>query len=149
MSDKRSTCDTNILFYSLDASNAAKQAQASLLLQLMMNGNGCLLLQTLGELCNSIARKRPHLLSPVQRYLANAMNVYPIIPAGPLDISQALAAHNSHMLPFWDAMIWATAKRAGCNMLFSEDFQDGRALDGVTFSNPFAMTPQQLAALFA
>ena len=34
-------------------------------------------------------------------------------------------------------MLWATAKRAGCRMLFSEDLQDGRRLGDVLFVNPF------------
>ena len=43
-----------------------------------------------------------------------------------------------HSLSFWDAMLWATAKRAGCQVLISEDGQDGRLLGGVTWVNPFA-----------
>lgn len=35
-------------------------------------------------------------------------------------------------------MIWATAKRAGCRLLLTEDGQDGFALGGVTLVNPFA-----------
>jgi predicted nucleic acid-binding protein len=49
-----------------------------------------------------------------------------------------------HSLSFWDAMIWATARRAGCRLLISEDGQDGRMLDGVTIVNPFAPLPSPL-----
>ena len=52
-----------------------------------------------------------------------------------------------HGLSFWDAMLWATAKRAGCRMLFSEDLQDGRRLDGVLFVNPFAPANRKLVDL--
>ena len=34
-------------------------------------------------------------------------------------------------------MLWATARDAGCGLVISEDFQDGRTLGGVTFVNPF------------
>jgi hypothetical protein len=34
-------------------------------------------------------------------------------------------------------MMWATAKRAGCRLLLSEDGDDGRMLGGVTLVNPF------------
>jgi len=42
-----------------------------------------------------------------------------------------------HSLSFWDAMLWATAKRAGCGLLVTEDGRDGLALGGVTWANPF------------
>jgi predicted nucleic acid-binding protein len=49
----------------------------------------------------------------------------------------ALEAVRAHRLPFWDAMLWASARRAGVRHMLSEDFQDGFALQGVTFINPF------------
>ena len=52
-----------------------------------------------------------------------------------------------HGLSFWDAMLWATASRAGCRMLFSEDLEDGRGLDGVLFVNPFAPVNRKLVDL--
>lgn len=41
---------------------------------------------------------------------------------------------------FEDAVLWATARRVGCTTLLTEDLQDGRTLDGVTFRNPFQMS---------
>ena len=49
----------------------------------------------------------------------------------------ALRAVLRHDLPFWDAMLWATVQQAGCRVLLTEDFQDGRKLGSVTFINPF------------
>jgi predicted nucleic acid-binding protein len=48
-----------------------------------------------------------------------------------------------HGFSFWDAMIWATAKRAGCRLLISADGQEGRTLGGVTIVNPLlpALSP--------
>jgi predicted nucleic acid-binding protein len=34
-------------------------------------------------------------------------------------------------------MMWAVARQVRCDFLISEDFQDGRQLEGVTFVNPF------------
>ena len=42
-----------------------------------------------------------------------------------------------HRLSFWDAMLWATAKAAGCRLILSEDGADGRDLEGVVQVNPF------------
>ncbi len=53
-------------------------------------------------------------------------------------------AVTSHGLAFWDAMIWATAKYAGCRLLIGEDGHDGRTLGGVTTVNPFIAEPSPL-----
>jgi predicted nucleic acid-binding protein len=52
-----------------------------------------------------------------------------------IDAMDAVAGHG---WSFWDAMMWATARRAGCRLLLSEDGDDGRTLGGVTLVNPFA-----------
>ncbi len=44
-------------------------------------------------------------------------------------------------------MLWATARRAGCRLLLSEDFQDGRDLGGVLFLNPFDPANRRLLDL--
>ena len=49
----------------------------------------------------------------------------------------ALEVVRAHRLAFWDAMLWASAQRAGVKHLFTEDFQDGFVLQGVTFVNAF------------
>lgn len=53
------------------------------------------------------------------------------------DLDDALSVVGRHRLQFWDAMLWATARRVGVRYLLSEDFQNGRELDGVTFVDPF------------
>jgi hypothetical protein len=49
-----------------------------------------------------------------------------------------MRAVKDHRLSLWDAMLWAAAKRAGCRLLFSEDLQDGRHVEGVLFIDPSA-----------
>lgn len=45
-----------------------------------------------------------------------------------------------HQLAFYDAQIWAAARLNQIPAVFSEDFQDGRTLEGVQFVNPFSET---------
>jgi predicted nucleic acid-binding protein len=47
-------------------------------------------------------------------------------------------AVEEHRLSFRDAMLWATARQAGCAAIVSGDMQDGRRLSGVEIINPFA-----------
>ena len=52
------------------------------------------------------------------------------------DRARALAAR--YGVPFYDALIAASALDAGCTTLWSEDFQDGQLLeDSVRIRNPF------------
>jgi predicted nucleic acid-binding protein len=38
----------------------------------------------------------------------------------------------------YDAMILASAIKAGCKTLYSEDLQNGQTIEGLTIRNPFA-----------
>jgi predicted nucleic acid-binding protein len=60
------------------------------------------------------------------------------VAATPASLATAMAAVSDHRISFWDAMLWAVAREAGCCYVLSEDFQNGRTLGGVTFVNPFA-----------
>ena len=59
--------------------------------------------------------------------------VAPEIP----DILAAIDLHRLHGVSFWDAMVLRAAKQAGCGVLFSEDMQAAREIDGVRILNPF------------
>jgi predicted nucleic acid-binding protein len=40
-------------------------------------------------------------------------------------------------LAWWDALLLATAERHGCNIVLSENMQDGARFGGITILNPF------------
>ncbi len=54
------------------------------------------------------------------------------------DLSSAMRGVREHGLSFWDALLWATVRRVGVDLLISEDFQDRRTIEGVRILNPFA-----------
>jgi len=53
------------------------------------------------------------------------------------DILDAIDLHRLHGFSFWDALILRSAKQAGCSVLFSEDLQPQREIDGIRIVNPF------------
>ena len=146
MSADRYTFDTNILFYFLDAQSPQKHEQARRLIGLA-DADRCIVpVQTLGELCNTVAKKRRDLLPQAQEFVTDLRDLFRTASASTDDVLEAIAAHQQHGLQFWDALLWATARRAGCALLLSEDLQDGRTLGGVTFRNPFTMAPAELTS---
>jgi len=103
-----------------------------------------LLLQTLAEFSNVAMRKARIPVKDIRRTIDAWRAVLPVQAADEGDLLAALEAVRAHRLAFWDAMLWASARRAGVRHLLTEDFQDGFALQGVTFINPFKRTNDQL-----
>ena len=130
--------DTNVLIYAtaVDADERASRAR-DLLARAMQAGNGVLLLQSLTEFSNVAIRKAGIAVKTVQRILQAWCAVIPIQAADESDLFTALEAVRAHRLAFWDAMLWASAQRAGVRHMLTEDFQNGFVLQDVTFINPF------------
>ncbi len=132
----RLTLDTNLLVYATDASSD-KHAAASRLLERAAEADSIQTLQSLGE-CFHVLRRKRHLgLGLARTTVDNLRRLFPIVEHRLDDLDAAIAVVGAHQIAFWDAMLWATSKRAGCRFILSEDFQDGRTLDGVTFVDPF------------
>lgn len=139
--------DTNVLVYSLDRRSPQKHHQARRLIGLADQDRCIVPIQTLGELCNTAAKKRRDLLPHAQELVEDMRELFRTVSASSDDVLDALAAHQQHGLQFWDALLWATARRAGCQLLLSEDLQDGRTLGGVLIRNPFNLSQDEIAAL--
>jgi predicted nucleic acid-binding protein len=143
----RYSFDTNILFYASDSAAGEKYRTALSLTDAAISHDCVLTLQSLGELLAAIIKRRAASAERAQRIVRSYRASFPIVPANEADLDDALLAHRQHNIPFWDAMLWATARRAGCTLVFTEDFQDGRILGGVTLRNPFLLSATELDAL--
>jgi predicted nucleic acid-binding protein len=130
--------DTNVLVYATAARADARVSRAhDLLARAMRATTSILLLQSLAEFSNVAIRKARIPANAVKTTIEAWRAVLPVQSADDSDLVLALEAVRAHRLPFWDAMLWASARRAGVRHMLSEDFQDGFALQGVTFINPF------------
>jgi len=130
--------DTNVLVYASGAGPADKRRRAEeVMARSMLDGTGVLLLQALAEFSNVALRKYRLRNDDVEAMLSAWQATMPVHAAVQDDLASALTAVKGHHIQFWDAMLWAAARRIGVRHILSEDFQDGRVLDGVTFLNPF------------
>jgi predicted nucleic acid-binding protein len=142
----RFTFDTNILVYAIDT-QAGDRHKIALDLVRRAGGRDCVItLQALAELFRALTGK--HRIAPEKAaaIIQSWRDAMPVFAADEVCLTDAIDAVTAHSWSFWDAMIWATAKRAGCRLLLSEDGQDGRTLGGVTIVNPFATGPSPLLA---
>ena len=108
-------------------------------------GGDCILtLQSLGEFFHVATRKGKvspsDAASVVQSFAPPSRSRPPMRASWTMRFRQC----SSTACRFWDAMLWATVQQAGCQLLLSEDFQDGRKLGQVTFVNPFEPANQAL-----
>jgi len=133
----RSFFDTNVLVYTDDRTAPAKQKRAlELLAEHRRDGSGVLSLQVLQEYFVAATRKLG-VDAAVARRKVELLSELDVATPDLGDILAAIDLHRLHGLSFWDALILRAAGQAGCAVLYSEDFQHGRTLEGVRVVNPF------------
>lgn len=133
----RSFFDTNILVYSDDKRAGAKQSRAiDLVAEHRRDGTGVVSLQVLQEYFVTVTRKL-NVDSSLARRKVEILSEFDLIAPGVADVLAAIDLHRLHGFSFWDALVVCAAKQAGCRVLLSEDFQDGREIDGLRVLNPF------------
>jgi predicted nucleic acid-binding protein len=139
------TFDTNILVYATASISAAKAQRArDLIARAMRAERTILILQSLAEFAHMAIRKAGIPVDSVRMTIDAWRAVLPVQAANEEDLDAALVAVREHHLPFWDAMLWASAQRAGVQYLFTEDLQDGFVLQNVHVINPFKLANEQL-----
>jgi predicted nucleic acid-binding protein len=133
----RSLVDTNILIYANDRHETVKRTRAiELIDQLSATGELVMSAQCLNEF-SSVALRRGVPISEVRTKVEMLRDLGQVLPLTDVVTLAALEVVERHRLAFWDALIWAAAKKADLTVVISEDFQHGRVLDGVTFVDPF------------
>lgn len=137
MSGERFTLDTNVLVYAIDLDAGERHTKAVEIVDQAAELDTILSLQALSEFFFAVTRKGKMPMEEAAAQVHDWQLVFPVVVARPDTLSRAISAAREHNLGFWDALLWATVKTAGVTVLLSEDFQDGRELDGVRFRNPF------------
>jgi len=125
--------DTNVLVYAL-AQNDPRSVVAG---ELLLSG-GVISVQVLNEFASVARRKLALSWRDVIAALADIRNLCGA--AIPIDVAlhdDAMALAQAHNLSIYDALIVAAARAAGCEVLYSEDMQHGRAFDRLRIENPF------------
>lgn len=125
--------DTNILLYA-SGGEGEKQDRAKACLA----GGGVASVQVLNEFVSVSRRKMKRPWSEIETELD-------LIRALDMEVvAVTLAAHEAgvamawnHHLNIYDAVIIASAQQAGCDVLWTEDMDDGRRMDRLTIRNPF------------
>ncbi len=137
--------DTNVIVYAEGVNDPERQAAALVLLSGIPRDQIVISVQVVGELFNVLTKRGVAREQARQRALFWKESLAIRETSLPLmDVAMRFATE--HRVRIWDALILAAAAEARCDLLLSEDFQDGFAWRGVTVVNPFAEKPHKLLA---
>jgi len=131
--------DANVLVYAFDSSAGGKQTAAQQLLERLWNhGTGCVSVQVLQEFFVTITRKVPTPLSVDEaKARIREFAAWTVFAPKADDIVAAIDLHADAKIGFWDAMVVLAAAESDCEVLWTEDLNDGQLLRGVRIRNPF------------
>lgn len=149
MTSERFSLDTNVLVYAADGRAGARHRRALQILILAARRDCVLTLQAMGELYHATTRKKIASTPTVAAQIRDLVRIFPTAAADIDAFMTALKDAQQGRCSFWDGLLIATAARAGCAFLLSEDMRDGGRFDGVTILNPFLGDdlPEPVAAL--
>ncbi|TDI26214.1 MAG: PIN domain-containing protein [Acidobacteria bacterium] len=135
----REFVDSNVLVYAFDPSAETKHAAAQRLLEgLWERETGCLSVQILQEFFVAVTRKVPRPLSiDAAADRIRELAVWKVFAPTADDVLVAIALQKKARLSFWDAMVIHAAAESSCDVLWTEDLNDGQVLRGVHIRNPF------------
>lgn len=131
--------DSNVFVYADDRSAGAKRDRARELIREVMGARtGVLSLQVLQEYF-AVTTKKLGVSAAAARRRIEVLSRLDVVILGVEDVLAAIDLHRLHGFAIWDALVIRAALNAGCRILYSEDLQEGRRIDGLEVVNPFRM----------
>jgi predicted nucleic acid-binding protein len=143
--------DTNVLVYARDAREPAKQARAAAWLDLLWHDeSGHISVQVLTEYYVTLTRRLEPRVAPTEAW----DEVTELLAWRPQAIDEAVLrrardVEHRYRLSWWDSMIVAAAQAQSCELLLSEDLQDGAIYGGVTVRSPFTLSAEEPGAAYS
>lgn len=134
MSGTNAFIDSNVLVYLMSADpTKADQAEA------VVRAGAVISVQVLNEVANVARHKLAMSWLDINEFLDLVRSLCSPVPLTIETHDRGRAVSERYGLSVYDAMIVASALLAGCELLYSEDMQDGMVIDGqLRICNPFA-----------
>ena len=132
--------DTNVLIYSFDGSHPAKAQRAEeLVIEALTTNRGVISYQVVQEFFNFALRRaaRPMNTPDAEQFLDEVLRPLLSVHSSPALYVEALRLHGRFRLPWYDSLIVAAAMQTNCDILYSEDLQDGQRFGKMQVKNPF------------
>ena len=133
MPEDKTFIDTNILLYLLsEDANKADRAEK------ILRSGGIISVQVLNEIANVTRRKLAMSWMEINEFLLLIRSLCLVKPLNAETHDKGIRIAERYKLSVYDAMIAAAGLLGGCNILYSEDMQDGLLIENhLRVCNPF------------
>jgi len=139
MSDKV-FIDTNIWLYALIESDNELEKHQKAKQYIGNTENIIISTQVVNEVCVNLLRKGKKDMPYIAQFIAEFTTAYQTLAQIKEDLITAANIRSDYHVSYWDSLMIASALRADCNILFSEDMQDGLFVyKRLQIQNPLAM----------
>lgn len=134
MSEVSAFFDTNVLLYLLSSEEEkADRAEA------LIAGGGVISVQVLNEFASVALRKLGLEWLEIRELLETAQQLFRVEPLTVATHARGLDVAEGYGYSVYDSLIVAAALLAGCEVLWTEDLQDGQKIEEqLVVKNPFA-----------
>ena len=143
--------DANVLLYSRDPRDRAKQERANAWLDLLWReGNGRTSVQVLSEFFYNATRKLNPAVPASDAW--SRVQIYFAWNPQPVDVAllgRAKEIVERWRLSWWDGLVVAAAEFQDCSVLLTEDLQEGAVFGTITVRSPFALEARAPAPQYA
>ena len=136
----RSFLDTNVFVYAFLSRADPRSAQANALVaRAVTDTKSVVSYQVIQEFINVVSKKpspgwdRSDLRQYIHDVLSPMLKVHSSIAL----FERAMEMHFSSRISWYDSLIVAAAVEAECDVLYTEDLQDGQRIGGLLIQNPF------------
>jgi predicted nucleic acid-binding protein len=133
----RAALDTNVLAYAEGVGDRAKKMAALELLERLPVSSVVIPVQVLGELFRVLVGKQKLKPAMARKAILHWRNAFSNLSDTSAEVLLAAIDLAQDQVSIWDAVIVCAAAEAGCQLLLSEDLQDGFVYKGVMVVNPF------------
>ena len=129
--------DTNVFLYAFLNQDVAKKSTAAMLIaQSIKDSVGYVSMQIVKEFCNVMVKKSGKTATEIGKAVA-IFGKLQIVEGSLKLIQRALEIREAFGLQFYDSLLLASAERVGCDVLYTEDLNDGQLYGTVRAVNPF------------
>lgn len=133
----RAALDTNVLAYAEGVGDRKRKTAALRLLERLPLSSVVIPVQVLGELYRVLVRKQGVKPADARNAILYWRNAFSNLSETSAEVLLAAVDLAQHQVSIWDAVILCAAAESGCQLLLSEDMQEGFVYRGVTVVNPF------------
>ena len=129
--------DTNIIVYTHDDDAPKKRDRARKLLKdAFVDDTGVISGQVLGEVFVTLTRKIGIPLADALDEIKRCSR-FRVVEISSSLVLRAIEIQSEYQLSYWDSLIIAAAEFSSCEIVWSEDLNDGQRYGAVVVRNPF------------